>query len=381
MDTNPPRFPAFGRPERCDRLALVLQGGGALGAYQAGVYEALQMAGLEPDWVAGVSIGSVNAAIIAGNPPDRRLDRLRAFWETVTSRPDWIIRHDGDDARRQRNLWSSMTTLLRGVPGFFDVNLPGPWVSPRGSRKATAFYDTGPLRETLLRLVDFDLLNSGETRFAAGAVNIANGNFTYFDNATSVIIPEHIMASGALPPGLPMVRIGTDWYWDGGIVSNTPLQHLLDNIGSSNTLVFQVDLFSARGAVPREMSEVLARQKDIQFSSRTRLTTDYYRRLHQLKLQVRSLLARLPDSALTDEDRRARDELAHIPALNIVQMIYQQAAYEGEAKDYEFSAASMREHWMSGRRDTERTLRRKDWLRMPAGDGGMCVHDIHRIDD
>jgi NTE family protein len=360
---------------------MVLQGGGALGAYQAGVYEALHAAGLEPDWVAGVSIGSVNAAIIAGNPPDRRLERLREFWTMVTARPVWFVPQDGDEARRQRNLWSSFLTVARGIPGFFDVNVPGPWISPRGSRKATAFYDTTPLRETLLRLVDFDLLNSGATRFAAGAVNIATGNFNYFDNNNSVIIPEHIMASGALPPGLPMIRIGTDWYWDGGLVSNTPLQHLLDNVGCSNTMVFQIDLFGARGAVPREMSEVLARQKDIQYSSRTRLTTDNYMRLHRLKLQTRSLLSRVPESELTDEDRRIRAELAHIPSLNIIQMIYQQAAYEGEAKDYEFSSDSMREHWDSGRRDTERTLRRKDWLRMPDTDGGLLVHDIHRSDD
>ncbi len=381
MDATPPNFPGSRWPHGCDRLAMVLQGGGALGAYQAGVYEALHAAGLEPDWVAGVSIGSVNAAIIAGNPPDRRLERLREFWTMVTARPVWFVPQDGDEARRQRNLWSSFLTVARGIPGFFDVNVPGPWISPRGSRKATAFYDTTPLRETLLRLVDFDLLNSGATRFAAGAVNIATGNFNYFDNNNSVIIPEHIMASGALPPGLPMIRIGTDWYWDGGLVSNTPLQHLLDNVGCSNTMVFQIDLFGARGAVPREMSEVLARQKDIQYSSRTRLTTDNYMRLHRLKLQTRSLLSRVPESELTDEDRRIRAELAHIPSLNIIQMIYQQAAYEGEAKDYEFSSDSMREHWDSGRRDTERTLRRKDWLRMPDTDGGLLVHDIHRSDD
>jgi NTE family protein len=368
-------------PEGCDRLALVLQGGGALGAYQAGVYQALHEAGLEPDWVVGVSIGGLNAAIIAGNPPARRLERLRAFWDTVTARPVWFFPHDGDDMRRQRNLWSSLQTAMQGVPGFFDVNLPGPWLSARGARQATAFYDSAPLRETLLELIDFDLLNNGQTRFAAGAVNVANGNFAYFDNANSTIVPEHVMASGALPPGLPMIRVGTDWYWDGGLVSNTPLQHLLDNVGSSNTIVFQVDLFSARGLVPRDMPEVMARQKDIQFSSRTRLTTDYYMRLHLQKMRTRALLARLPEDALTEQDRAEKADLAHLPTLNIMQLIYQQAAYEGEAKDYEFSAISMREHWDSGRRDTERTLRRKDWLRMPSPDIGVTVHDIHRVDD
>jgi NTE family protein len=369
------------RPAGCDRLALVLQGGGALGAYQAGVYEALHEAGLQPDWVAGVSIGSVNAAIIAGNKPERRIARLREFWETITARPVWFFDRDGDEARRRRNIWSSMQTLMAGVPGLFGVNLPGPWLSPRGGRQATAFYDSEPLRETLTRLVDFERLNGGGTRFAAGAVNIATGNFAYFDNATIRITPEHIMASGALPPGLPMVRIGNDWFWDGGLVSNTPLQHLLDNIGACNTIVIQVDLFSARGSVPRDMPEVLARQKDIQYSSRTRLTTDYFLRLHRQKMATREILARMPEAALTEADRVLRDELATLPALTILHLIYQQAAYEGEAKDYEFSAISMREHWEAGRRDTLRTLRRREWLRLPTEDRGVIVHDIHRGDD
>ena len=378
MDANPPALP---NSPTCERLALVLQGGGALGAYQAGAYQALHEAGLEPDWVAGVSIGGINGAIIAGNPPERRLERLTRFWEMVSSRPDWWPSQDGNDIRKQRNLWSSFLTVLQGVPGFFDVNLPGPWLSPRGSAQATAFYDTAKLGASLLELVDFDLLNSGRTRFAAGAVNVATGNFAYFDNTRTRVTVEHIMASGALPPGLPMVRIGTGSYWDGGLVSNTPLQHLLDNIGSSSATVFQVDLFSARGAIPRDMLEVLGRAKDIQYSSRTRLTTDHYRQLHEQKLQIRSLLARLPDESLSVQERQSRDELAQLPRLNVLQLIYQQAAYEGEARDYEFSATSMREHWVSGHRDTERTLARKEWLRMPAADSGIVTHDIHRAED
>src|SRR3984957_8856549 len=170
------------RPEGCDRMALVLQGGGALGAYQAGVYQALHEAGLEPDWVAGVSIGGINSAIIAGNHRENRLDRLREFWETITARRIWLFTPDGDDARKARNTWSSMLTTMLGQPGFFEPNVPNPWLSPRGAKTATSFYSDAPLRETLLRLVDFDLLNSGVVRFAAGAVNVLNGNFVYFDN-------------------------------------------------------------------------------------------------------------------------------------------------------------------------------------------------------
>jgi NTE family protein len=368
------------RPDECDRLALVLQGGGALGAYQAGVYEALHAAGLEPDWLAGVSIGGINAALIAGNRPEHRLDRLRAFWDTVTAAPIWPLELDatGDFGRKARNAWSSLRTLTQGQPGFFSLNLPGPWLSPRGGSQSTAFYDFAPLRETLLRLVDFDLLNQGGTRFAVGAVNVANGNFAYFDNADTVIGPEHIMASAALPPGLPMVAIGDEQYWDGGLVSNTPLQHLLDQLAGENALVFQVDLFSARGIVPRDMPDVLGRAKDIQYSSRTRLVTDHYMRLYGLRLRLRDLLARLPEAALTEADRALRRDLRRLPRLAILHLIYQQAAYEGDAKDYDFSAASMREHWRSGQRDTERTLLRREWLELPDPERGIVVHDVHR---
>ena len=385
MDASamPPRSQPrpYWRPEGTDRVALVLQGGGALGAYQAGVYQALHEAGLEPDWVAGTSIGAINAALIAGNPLERRVERLREFWETITSRHIWPFTPDGDEARRIRNAFSSMMTMLQGQPGFFDINTPSPWLSPRGGKNATSFYDSAPLEKTLLRLVDFDLINAGKTRFACGAVNVASGNFYYFDNATNEIVPRHIMASGALPPALPMIRLGSDFFWDGGLVSNTPLQHLLENIGSENSLVFQVDLFSARGNIPRDMSEVMARQKDIQYSSRTRLTTDMYMRLHKMNLQTRSLLARVPEAVLTDAERALRESLRDLPDITILHLIYQQAAYEGQAKDYEFSGTSMREHWMSGFRDTRRTLRHKDWLVVSDGDKGIVVHDVHRVED
>jgi NTE family protein len=378
----PPRLPHNPwRPHDCDRIALVLQGGGALGAYQAGVYQGLHEAGLEPDWVAGVSIGAINSAIIAGNMPDQRLARLREFWENVTSRRVWMYTPDGDTPRKLRNAYSTALTTLYGQPSFFEPNFPGPWYSLRGAKTATSYYDSAPLRETLLRLVDFDLLNSGLTRYASGAVNVTNGNFAYFDNARTEIQPEHVMASAALPPAFPMVHIGTDAYWDGGLVSNTPLQHLADNAGHNNVLIFQVDLFSARGALPRDMYEVLGRQKDIQFSSRTRLVTDNLMRRHRQNRLLKRTLDGLADETLDEEQLEAKHRLSDMPQLTILQMIYQQAAYEGQAKDFEFSGTSMREHWDSGYRDTKRTLRRKTWLAMPGADVGIAVHDVHRVDD
>ena len=264
-------------------MALILQGGGALGAYQAGVYQALHEADIEPDWITGVSIGGINAAIIAGNRRENRLPRLREFWERITSRKVWHYTPDGDIFRQMRNAVSAQMTMLQGQPGFFKPHDINAWMSPAGARTATSFYDNSPLRETLLELVDFSIINDRRARFSVGAVNILTGNFVYFDNRDEEIIPEHVMASGALPPALPMVKIGTDYFWDGGIVSNTPLQHLLEQEDGLDSLVFQVDLFSARGPLPREMADVLGRHKDIMYSSRTRYNTDMFRKLQKVE--------------------------------------------------------------------------------------------------
>jgi NTE family protein len=366
------------RPEGCARVALVLQGGGALGAYQAGVYQALHEVGIEPDFVSGVSIGAINAAIIAGNSPDRRLSRLRTFWESITERRIWPFTPDGDAPRKARNATSSWVTMLMGEPGFFSPHFPNPWLSFAGARTATSYYDSTPLRATLSELVDFSIINSQAIRFAVGAVNVLTGNFAYFDNAHEMIEPEYIMASGALPPALPMVKIGTDYYWDGGLVSNTPLQHLLDLEDRVNSLVFQVDLFSARGDLPRDIQDVMGRHKDITYSSRTRYNTDVFRRIQNWKTRCYQALAKVPEDRLSDQERRLKEELADLPEILILHIIYQQKAYEGHAKDYEFSGTSMREHWQSGYEDTKRTLKRKEWLTMPPAGSGIVVHDVHR---
>ncbi len=379
MDAVSSHRPPF--PGGFDHLALVLQGGGALGAYQAGVYQALDEAKLWPDSVAGVSIGGINAAIIAGNKPEHRVARLRTFWETVTAGRSWPWMPEGDKARKLFNAWSSTMTIAQGQPGFFAPRTENAWFSPRGAKSATSFYDTAPLRETLLRLVDFDLLNTGGVRYAAGAVNVTTGNFTYFDSTAMTIAPEHVMASGALPPALPMIQIGSDHFWDGGLVSNTPLQHVIENPIGDDMLVFQVDLFSAMGALPRDMAEVLARQKDIQYSSRTRLVTDYFRRLHAQELMLKRLLDRTPEDQLTAKEKKEKTRLARLPGFTILHLIYQQAAYEGDAKDYEFSAASMRDHWKSGYQDTQRTLAHKEWYKGTIPVGGIEVHDVHREDE
>ena len=379
MDTKPmPETVAPWRPKDCERIALVLQGGGALGAYQGGVYEALMEAGIEPDWVSGVSIGAINAALIAGNRAPDRLPALREFWRRITDRTLWLTAPDGDVFRQGRNAYSSFTTALFGQPGFFEPHKVNPWLLPAGAKDATSYYDITPLQQTLVELVDFDLINSRQMRFSVGAVNVLTGNFVFFDNAREKITPAHILASGALPPAFPMVQVGTDYFWDGGIVSNTPLQHLLAQDDSLNSLVFQVDLFSANGPLPRTIQDVMARHKDIMYSSRTRQVTDMFARLQRWKYRCYEALVAIPEGVLTAEQREMRDTLSDLPRATILQLIYQKQAYEGAALDYEFSTDSMREHWQNGHEDTRKTLAHKNWLEIPSRAGGIVTHDLHR---
>ena len=246
-------------------VALVLQGGGALGAYQAGVYEALAEANINPDWVAGVSIGAINSAIIAGNEPAERVAKLRAFWQEITANPllDWVAAVDaltpkGHLPRALFNQLSATYALVAGAAGFFTLRQPPPWLHPNGALEATSFYETKLLKSTLERLVDFDRINAGEMRFSVGAVNVRTGNFVYFDNETHTIRAEHVMASGSLPPGFPAVEIEGEFYWDGGLISNTPLQWVVEQGPRQDTLAFQVDLWSARG----ELSGQFGRRRD-----------------------------------------------------------------------------------------------------------------------
>ena len=363
-----------------DRVALVLQGGGALGAYQAGVYQALSEANVDPRWIAGVSIGAINSALIAGNPREKRLEALEAFWSKIADRKIWHYTPEGDFFRDLRNQTSAYLAMTLGQPGFFKPRAVNPWFAPTGAEGATSFYETGELRATLERLVDFDRINSGETRLSVGAVNVRTGNFIYFDTSRMRLGPEHVMASGALPPALPAVKIDGELYWDGGIVSNTPLQHLLDSEPQENSLVFQVDLFSARGAPPRRMADVLARHKDISYSSRTRQNTDTWARVHNLQSKLLEALKRVPEEALKDGERELIEQLGRSGEVNIVHLIYQKKEYEGHVQDYEFSGASMREHWASGYADTLRTLRHPEWLTRASIKGGIAIHDLHRED-
>ncbi|MCI9880392.1 patatin-like phospholipase family protein [Methylobacterium goesingense] len=357
---------------------LVLQGGGALGSYQAGIYEALAADGLGLDWVAGISIGAINAALLAGNPPERRLDRLKAFWELVSSGVPGTPWLPGDQARAAFNEASAGWIATFGVPGFFRPRFPPATFFPAGAPEALSYYDTAPLRETLERFVDFDRINAGPVRLSVGAVNVRTGNFAYFDNRRDRITPEHIMASGALPPGFPPVTIDGESYWDGGIVSNTPLQYVLDVERGRDLTVFQVDLFPARGAMPRSLVDAAEREKDIRFSSRTRLNTDMSLQIRKAKAATRSLLAKLPPELSDDPDVAFLRDISHDNVVTILQLIYRRKAYERNSKDYEFSRATMREHWSAGLDDMRRSLRAPAWRDRRADAGGIAVFDLTR---
>jgi len=366
-------------------IALLLQGGGALGSYQAGVYEALAEANLHPEWVAGISIGSVNAALIAGNPPEARVERLREFWESVCTSPLGIpyfksIEITDSLTRRFVNQARALNILLFGAPHFFTPRMPTPVFWPSERPDAVSHYDVSPLKATLERLVDFDRINAGNMRFSVGAVNVRTGNFTYFDSMTHRIGPSHVIASGSLPPGFPATEIDGEYYWDGGLVSNTPLQWVLDSRPRQDTLAFQVDLWNSDGELPHDLVETEVRQKEIQFSSRTRAATDQYKKAQKLRLAVADLIKELPDQMRGQESVKMLEAEADDKICNIVHLIYHAKKYEGIAKDYEFSRRTMVEHWQAGYEDAVRTLSHPEVLQRPDKIEGVRTFDFTQGD-
>ena len=360
-----------------EKKVLVLQGGGALGAYQAGAYEALCAADLEPVWVAGVSIGAINAAIIAGNPADKRVERLREFWDLVSSRLTLPPLAFDDASRKLFNETSAALVASTGAPGFFDPRYPPAIVMPPGTRQAISVYDTTALRTTLLELVDFDLLNSGPIRLSVGAVDVGNGNLKYFDSTRDKIGPEHIMASGALPPGFPPIAIDGQLYWDGGLVSNTPLQYVLDGeTPRPDMCIFQIDLFSAKGSIPETLFDVQEREKEIRYSSRTRFNTDVARKMQTMRRVIRRLEEKLPDEIKTGVDWRFLASLSCDAAITIVHLIHRRAAYSTQSNDYEFSRYTVNEHWRDGHDDVERTLSKPAWKSRERPTAGVTVLDL-----
>jgi NTE family protein len=360
-------------PRDARQLVFVLQGGGALGSYQAGVFQALSEGGLTPDWVAGVSIGAINAAIIAGNPPGRRVERLRAFWEGVTSSTASI-------PALQVPLWETFEqrvgavgAMMFGQPGFFRPRNPLAWFGGEGP---VSYYDTSDLRRTLEELVDFDLINARRTRLSVGSVEVETGNMEYFDSAQMRLTPEHIMASGALPPGFPSVDVGGRHFWDGGLVSNTPLQYVMAEKPRMHSLIFQVDLFPARGPRPKNLDEVAEREMDIRFSSRTRTGTYDAGDRQNMRRQVRLFLDRLPAELRDDPVAQEMRDIACGAEIDVIHMIYRPAVPQGSQKDYQFDRATMQRRWAEGLENARRTLREAPWEEPIPPDVGFRTFDV-----
>jgi NTE family protein len=372
-----------------DEIGLVLQGGGALGSYQAGVYEGLADVGIRPTWISGISIGALNTAIIAGNTPEDGVEALRGFWNTVCQPAD-LIGHVGawwpatfgfrDLARKWSSMWAASRALTEGQRGFFAPRSPLQATGlARKNPSQVSFYDTAALRATLLKYADFDRINDGDIRVSVGAVNVRTGNLVYFDNSKMRLKPEHFMASGALPPGFPAVEIDGEYYWDGGLVSNTPLTEIVRESRRKDTLVFQVDLWSARGSLPGNFLDISERTKDIQYSSRTRAITIVLEAEQKHACLIKQLLEHIPEEVRRSHPlMRKAQKVADGRAVNVVHLIYKNKAFEGHYKDYEFSTDTLGEHWKAGLADISRSLGNPDWFAIPSHDIGFVTHDVHR---
>lgn len=365
-----------------DFTILVLQGGGALGAYQAGIFEGLVEAGLSPNWVTGVSIGGINAALIAGNAPNRRIARLRDFWSVVSSGVLGYLPAKkypaADPLRRALDRMSATASATFGVSGFYAPRVPPAVLMPAGSVEALSIYDTAPLRSTLEELIDFKLINRREIRLSLGAVNVETGNSTYFDNLQTSIRPKHVLASSALPPAFAPVEIDGQYYWDGGVVSNTPLWYVLDSSPPMKALIVQVDLFSASGERPRNLDQVMERHKDIMYSSKTRFNTTRVRELQQLRNPLHRLLQKLPEDLRLDSDAKALKKLCSGTHIDIVHFINRHCAYSSFSKDYEFSRPTMLQRWQAGLEDVRRSVAHPEWLKRSQLAEGIRTYDLTR---
>jgi NTE family protein len=357
-----------------DHEILLLQGGGALGAYQAGVYEGLAEVGIAPSWVVGISIGAINAALIAGNPPERRIERLREFWRRMSI--DAASPHSAwfDVFRPAANRMAAMSAMAFGIPGFFTPRIPPPWFAAPGAEAALSVYDTAPLKSTLDELVDFDLINAGPVRLSLGAVDVCKGASVYFDTGSTVINADHVRASGALPPGFPPVTIEGKHYWDGGVVTNTPLTYVEDQRPMTTARIVQVDNFIAEGELPQNLGEVTERGKDIQYASRSRFNIDRLQELGEIEAAMRRLLDKLPPDLKSDPDALKLAKVCDERSWMIVRLINKRPSHSGAVKDFEFSRATIEEAWDAGLEDVRRSVAGWDEVRPQDIGRGVMVY-------
>lgn len=358
---------------------LILQGGGALGAYQAGVYECLLKHETEIDWVIGTSIGAINSALIAGNPPEKRLEQLKGFWASLVPKyaPSfWPGMMPWMNVSRSVE---TIDTLINGVDGFFKPRVGTTWdLNAKVGVENAGFYDTSPLKETLEKFVDFDYLNSGAMRISVCAVDIDDGQSVVFDSARQTIHPEHIMASGALPPGFPAIVIEGRAYWDGGVYSNSPLEVFLEDDGNRNSLCFMIDLWDSREARPETMAQVLSRYKDIQYASRSEEQLALYQKIQDMQRAIQLLTKNLSPAARKKEELQPAIELGCDRTVNIVHLVMKALPHDTQFKDIDFSADTIRTRWEAGIRDCSHALRHKSWLRPLEPHAGLMIHELPR---
>jgi NTE family protein len=358
-----------------EQVVLVLQGGGALGAYQAGVYQGLHEAGVEPTWVVGTSIGAINAALICGNSPQTRLARLQEFWDRIGSERQL------DTASAWAGFagsWSNVSTMLTGVRGFFE---PSPQAALWGTRAAlglerAAFYSTEPLKRTLGELVDFDYINGRHTRLTVGAVSVRSGDMKYFDCGHMRIGLEHIMASGALPPAFPAVRVEGEPFWDGGIYSNTPIEVVLDDMPRRDALIFAVNVWQPEGSEPVTIWQVLGRHKDIQYASRAKSHVARQQQLHRLRHIISELAARLPETERSEASVREMTSYGCKTTMHLVNLLVPRLDNEDHTKDIDFSRAGIRARWQAGLADAMRAVAAAPWRQQADPLDGVVVHDV-----
>lgn len=370
-----------------ERVVLVLQGGGALGAYQAGVYQAIHEAQIEVDWICGTSIGGINGALIAGSPLERRVERLCEFWEAVTEPPipipipniPWFpeLSWKGSGQDHWTDRLSALTSMLYGVPDFFTPRPFPPLISAAEAPDLVSYYDTAPLQAILARLVDFDLINSKPLRFSVAATNARTGAPVYFDSLQHPITSAHIMASASLPPSFPPTKIDGEYYWDGAVVSNSPMQYVIDDASRYTALVFQVDLWDANGEVPLDIPSAYSRSFEIHGATRLNITLEQYKKTQKFRLALAKFLDQLPDASRNDPEVQFLAQEARVRIASLVQLKYQSSRYETATKNFEFSRAAMKERWQAGYDDAKIALGEPRVFELPHITEAARIFDVH----
>jgi NTE family protein len=362
-----------GQATDAGRLVVVFQGGGALGAFQAGVYQAIHESGLEPDWIIGTSIGAINASLIAGNARDNRIDALRQFWDRVTHHRLWHHWPSGAPLAQALSYWS---ILSGGLPRFFAPN-PRAFLGPHVQLGAddAGYYSTAPLAETLNDLVDFSLINEAGPRLTVGAAQVRTSRMRYFDSKVETLGVRHVMASGALPPAFPAVRIDGELYWDGGILSNTPTEIVFDDHPRQNSLIFAVHMWNPAGPEPETIAEVMHRQKDIQYSSRVANHIMRQRETHKLRHIIKELAARVPEEERNSEFVREMETCGCLSRMHVVRLLAPSLDHEDQTKDIDFSAAGIKQRWRAGYEQARRAIEQAPWRGEFGPLDGVVLHE------